>query len=462
MTEQTEPGQERPKRRRNRRSLHPGVRLKKPSKTHRMPYWRAIYVDPDTGRSVYEKLDPDLHPTAESRQQWAIRKSLKLRERQVQIEDGARKTTGEGFDALIELFLDSNVNLRDGTLEEYKRTLRLFGRWAKKYGVEPDKVSRGNLVSFRVWAMKLPKKQAARGKKKGESIDLEKRRRLITVNGDLRVTGTFLLWLIKAERLPKLHIDDVNIGLEKYPVDFQPPDFLKRREIKRALLCAMRHDAAVFEMTRDEKKNGEQGTTARYTPIAPFLACAFLAGMRLDELCLITFKTHVDLEHEDVDGELIGRIQLFADDTKTHRARFVSFNVSPMLRKLIVALHKNASGKGSVFGVTYDEAQAANQRLRDDFKAPAKLTYQIARSTCSTFLVNAPGIYGAAASFHSAKQLGHSQAVQEKHYAGLLDGIKPDLKTIEAAMQIETELQMIIDIVKGKPVTIPEDEAEAA
>ncbi len=449
-------------RQRAKRSLHPGVKLRGPDPANRMPYYRGVYVDPDTSKTKYERLDDAAYPTKEARKQWAIRKSIAIRKRLAALQDGARKATGEGFDKLIKLFIDSNQNLREGTLEEYRRTLGVFGRWANEEGISPDKITRADLVAFRVWAMKLPKKQAARGKKKGTVIDLEKRRALITVNGDLRVAGTLLTWLISTERLPRLHLDDLVVGLKKYPVDFQFPEFMSRREIKRALRCAMRHDTAVFEMTRKEKEANEKRTTARYVPIAPFLATAFLAGMRLDELCLIDFRTHVDLEHEDLDGNVIGQIKLRAEDTKTHRARFVSFEVSPMLRELIVALHRKANGKGSVFGVTYDEAQAANQRLRDDFKAPAKLTYQMARSTCSTYLTNAPGIYGSAASFHSAKQLGHSQAVQEKHYAGLVKGIKPEIKTLEVAMQIEEELRMIVDIVKGKPVTIPEEDDEAA
>ena len=465
-TPQNESIDEAPKRRRNRRSFHPGVRLKKPDRDHRMPYWRAIYEDPDTAKEVYERLDPDLYPTAEARKQWAIRKSLKLRERQVELEDGGRKKTGEGFDDLIQLFMDSNANLRDGTLEGYKKSLGNFGRWTRENGVTPDKVTRADLINFRVWVMKLPKKQAARGRKKGQQIDLEKRRSLITVNSDLRVTGTLLTWLISTERLPRLHLDDLVVGLKKYPVEFQFPEYLVRRKIRRSLLCAMRHDAQAFAMTRDEKKqlgeraNSERGSTARYKPIAPFLACAFLSGMRLDELCLIDLRIHVDLDHEDLDGNTIGQIKLRAQDTKTHRARFVSFEVSPLLRKLIAALHRKGNGKGSVFGITYDEAQAANQRLRDNFKAPAELTYQMARSTCSTYLTNAPGIYGAAASFHAAKQLGHSQAVQEKHYAGLVKGIRPEIKTLEEAMQIEAEVRMILDIVNGKPVKIPEDDED--
>lgn len=454
------------KRRRARRSsgsFHPGVRIKPPQAGNRMPYFRAVYTDPDTNRPVYERLDPDLYPTGESRKQWAIRKSLALRKRTVEISDGARKKTGESFDDLIELFIADNENLREGTLDEYKRSLRVFSQWTDGEGnTDPDRLRRADLFAFRVYAMKLPKKQAARGRKRGQSATLPKRRSLITVNGDLRVVGTFLRWMIKTERLPKLHLDDLVTGLERYDFIPDPPEYLARREIVRSLWSAMRHDLAVFAMTREEKEAGEKGTTRRYISIAPFFAVAFLAGMRLDELCLIEWRTHVDLEYEDIDGNVIGQIKLRAQDTKTKRARFVSFEVSPLLRKLMLALYKKTGGKGGVFGVTYDEAQAANQRLRDDFKAPAKLTYQIARSTCSTYLTNAPGIYGAAASFHAAKQLGHSQEVQEKHYAGLVKGIRPEIKALEGAMKIETEVKMIIDMINGKPVEVPEDDEDDA
>ena len=447
-----------PKRRRNKRSFHPGVRLKKPQPENRMPYHRGVFVDPDTGKTIYERLDSDVYSTAEARKQWAIRKSIELRTREAAIRDGARRVTGEVFDELITVFIDDNTNLREGTLDEYRRSLGLFSRWAKEENTHPDKLRRADLFRFRVWTMKLPKKQAARGKKRGQSIDLEKRRSLITVNGDLRVVGTFLRWMIKTERLPRLHLDDLVTGLERYDFVPEPPEYLARREIKRSLLAALRHDQVVFAMTREEKEAGERGKTPRFVSIAPFLAVAFLAGMRLDELCLIEWRTHIDLEFEDIDANPIGQIKLRAQDTKTKRARFVSFEVSPLLRKLMLALHRKADGKGSVFNVTYGEAQAANQRLRDDFKAPTKLTYQMARSTCSTYLTNAPGIYGSAASFHSAKQLGHSQEVQEKHYAGLVKGIRPEIKTLEGAMHIEDEVRMIIDVVKGKPVTIPVDD----
>jgi hypothetical protein len=64
---------------------------------------------------------------------------------------------------------------------------------------------------------------------------------------------------------------------------------------------------------------------------------------------------------------------------------------------------KRASG--SVFGLTRDEVVTAGRRLHR-YDAPVTFTWQILRRTCGTFLTNAPGIFGAASAYRSAKQLG--------------------------------------------------------
>ena len=60
--------------------------------------------------------------------------------------------------------------------------------------------------------------------------------------------------------------------------------------------------------------------------------------------------------------------------------------------------------------------------------------WQLLRSTCGTYLTNAPGIFNAATVFMSAKQLGHSVAVAERHYLGVHRGIPREAHTLEAAM----------------------------
>jgi hypothetical protein len=66
------------------------------------------------------------------------------------------------------------------------------------------------------------------------------------------------------------------------------------------------------------------------------------------------------------------------------------------------------------------------------------------RATCGTYLTNAPGIFGAASAYRSAKQLGHSVAVAQRHYLGLIRGIPRDARTLEQAMQIEDPVKRIV------------------
>jgi hypothetical protein len=117
--------------------------------------------------------------------------------------------------------------------------------------------------------------------------------------------------------------------------------------------------------------------------------------------------------------------------------------VSPALRTLLAAMRVKSGGKGSVFGIAEGAADAAAKRLRAEYGAPASFGWQMLRRTCGTYLTNAPGIFGAASAYRSAKQLGHSVAVAEKHYLGLVRGIPTTARTLEAAMQIEQQVNRL-------------------
>ena len=84
-------------------------------------------------------------------------------------------------------------------------------------------------------------------------------------------------------------------------------------------------------------------------------------------------------------------------------------------------------------------------RLRDEFGAPKSFTFQVLRVSCQSYLASSASIYGAASIFLAARRGGHSVAVCEKHYAGAVKNIGPDARTIEAAMQIETEAAQVIE-----------------
>lgn len=65
----------------------------------------------------------------------------------------------------------------------------------------------------------------------------------------------------------------------------------------------------------------------------------------------------------------------------------------------------------------------AAKRLRCHFGAPEGFGWQMLRRTCGTYLTNAPSIFDAASAYQSAKQLGHSVQVAEKHYVDVARGI---------------------------------------
>jgi integrase len=438
---------DKPRRRRRFRSPHPGVKLKPPNAAKRMDYWRMLYTDPDTGRDVYERLDPFTHTTDKARRTSAINKARDLAERREAIANGAPRATGSSFAELGALYLDNAPHLRDSTREGYARAFRRFTEWASGAGVVPDTLTRARLLEFRTWIFKAPRGRVVKGGKRGERKPASKPRSAHTINTQLRIMRFVLAWLVVADRLPKLSATDLDVALKAYEEPPIVPEYLEPSELRDLLAAALRHDAVCFELTREERARlgykGE-GDTPRYTPIAPLVMGAVLTGMRLDELCLLDWRTHAFLDTRNHGGELMGELRLRPQDTKTKKPRTVACDVSPALRALLATLKRIGGAKGSVFGVTYDEAEAALDRLRDDYNAPPRFTWQICRSTCSSYLINAPSIYGAAAPFHAARQLGHSVAIAEKHYAGLIRGISRDARTLEAAMEIEAECVAVI------------------
>ena len=113
-------------------------------------------------------------------------------------------------------------------------------------------------------------------------------------------------------------------------------------------------------------------------------------------------------------SEVVGnRISVRAQISKT--PALVDTNVSPMLQDLLKRLPK----AGRLFpGLTYDTVESTPKRLKR-FGAP-QFSWHGLRRTCGTYLTCAPGIWGAASVFMTAKQLGHSVQVAQKSYYGRL------------------------------------------
>lgn len=75
------------RRARRTRSPHPGIVIMKPDAEHAS--YRARYEDPDSGRTVKERLDPQALPTLEARADWAKRKAKALAKRRMDLASGS-------------------------------------------------------------------------------------------------------------------------------------------------------------------------------------------------------------------------------------------------------------------------------------------------------------------------------------------------------------------------------------
>lgn len=434
--------------RRRIRSPHPGVVLLRPSGAH--VTWRARYIDPDTGRLVKERLDPVALSTDTLRRDWAVKKSKLLAKRDMELDSGAARATGTALENAIQRYYDDHPLLRKATLEAYKNATRKLLGWAARQGVKKgDDLTGSRLIAFRAALIKEPKRTPQQGnKRRGSRTGTNENRSPHTINRELRATKTVLQYLRKLGLCARITSDDLKDGLERVPVSYDATVHLKPAELRDLLDAALAHDQEKFAKTRAENRGLlPPGSTPRYEAIAPLVAGTLLTGMRFDECASLEWN-QVDLEALDDDGTASGVIHL-TSRTKTRRARDVWLEVSPTLRELLEVLRPDKA-KGKVWGLTKGQARAAGKRLTKEHEAPEAWTWQVLRSTCGTYLTNAPGIFGAASAYRSAKQLGHSVAVAERHYVDVLRGISKECKTLESAMGIEKQMDAVIAAAKAR------------
>ena len=420
---------------------HPGVTLLKPvparervdPKTGKVKrsgamWWRVRYVDPDEGKTVRKTLDRTL-TTVDAREDYCVRLSERLGARRLELEHGAVRATGTPTRAAEKRFYASLAKKRERTRETYREGTDRFLRWADESRVQTcDDVARGQVIAFREWLL---------------SEDVSR----ATFNKRLRAVKRMLAYWIDADLCPKLdHADLKRIKQEDAPTELR--EFLTPAKVGKLLEACERHDAATYSMTRREKAEGTKAGTPRYQPISGFALFVLLTGCRLNEAVGLDWQ-NVDLDALDHSGKPVGQFHIRGADSKTKKPRTVSLGVSPALRRLMAAQKLRTGGRGKVWAVTEDGAIKAMRRLRKTYGAPASFTWQALRRTCSTFLVNSPGIFGGASAYMAAKQLGHGVKVMETNYAGLVHGIDPGLRNLESVLGIKEHAARIVKQVSG-------------
>lgn len=439
------------KRKRRTRSSHPGVVLKKRSLPSGAVAWRARYTEPETGRERYVTLDALALPTREARAAWARQLAADLARRRMDSAAGVEPAPEpvEIARAIDDYLAAGAARLRPATINAYRQSLSRLLRWSAQAGVATTaQLGPAELADLRDALISAGRSAPVAGARRGARRARAERRSVPTINSDLRAIKAMLGDLRRRGRLPGLHRDDIADALQALPAPRDEPPFLAPADLGKLIAAAVRHDAKTYDETREEHR-GERprGSTPRFAPMAPLVAFLLLSGCRAGEALSLRWSS-VDLDALDHEGRRVGEIRLRASGTKTHRGRTIGLEVSPALRRLLASMRLRTGGAGFVFGgnepYTAHQIKAARIRLMRDFGAPA-FDWQTLRSTCATYLTNAPGIFGAATAFLSAKQLGHSVAVAERHYLGVHRGIPREARTLEAAMQIEGELGALID-----------------
>jgi integrase len=318
------------------------------------------------------------------------------------------------LDDVIDRYLaDRKAEWSANTLRANGSAIAAFRAWAAPAKVTTVvDVTTAALASFRVHAISRPSRRKAKGGSRSDVVETDRRRSPAAVNFELAVIKSMIEALRRTGTLT-LSSDDIADNLRLLSLEHARPDPLRPAQIRDLLTAAARHDED-------------------HPAIRPLVIFMLLTGMRLGEAKRVTWAD-VDL-HEQTIRVVAG---------KTKRERTVDMTVSPALARMLTAM-RGAGKSGRVFA---GPTAKARLRLIADYGAPAfqwstrnsrpgERSVPTLRSTCGTYLANAPGIFGGASARRTADQLGHSVDVAERHYLGAMRRIPADAKTLEDAMEI--------------------------
>lgn len=384
-----------------RRSPHPGVKLVSRRRSSGITHYGRV-LQPD-GRWKDTNLNELGLRSARDRRLWAERESRKIYETRRSVALGLAPPARTPLrDAQKRYLADASARLKDATMLTYVKEAERLVSWLERRGLAHTEAVTPELL----WGYR-------------EEL-VAKRKAPSTLERWLYTAKALLDWWRKAGFTPGLTSDAISDALEPPPVIDTPPVVYKPAQL-RALL-----EAAIAE---------------GWEP-ACSISLYLLSGMRFGELCALTWG-QVDLE------ALPGGEIRIGGESKTGIARSIDLSIIPAAKKILEALPRRAP-RVCPWIRTANAASTTVFRLRRKAKLP-EFTWQHLRETSATYQACAPSVWGAASAYRTARQLGHSVAIAEKHYLGVLRGIPPEARTLEAAMGIEDLVERIAELAKAAP-----------
>lgn len=474
-----------------RRTGHAGVKIKR----RRLPSGRVGYVarwtDPDSGKERSQSMEDIGRTTAEARRAWALDKAKDLARRRDALSRGAARESGTKLrDAVAAYFKGAEIG--EATRANYQASLDRFVAWCEKRGLySVDELREEHLDAYRDALREEPVRRAVPDGRRGEKVRGKGKATPATWNNRLRALRVVLNDLRRRKLLPHVDPEGVSTQLRAFKEERPRAAFLRPEALRQLLQAVERHDAACWTVGEGASPDPDhraatarelaaalgvhesrvsqlrrrpgfpegppwrvgdviEALGARHEPAAPFVLTALLTGARLEELLSLQWSA-VNLEHED------GCIELEAEVVKTGTGREVWLDVTPSLKRLLLAMKLKATGP-YVFGGEGPWSKTVAGKMRQrlvGYGAPPFTFAQRSgktpslRATCATYGTNAGGVWGNASHAASAQRLGHSVVIAERRYAGRWK-VNREARDLEQAMEVSAEIAHLVDVATGK------------
>lgn len=400
----------RKRRYKGRRNPHLGVTIVRPSAGQ--VAFRLRWKSPDTGRFVFRKLSDQEARSEDTRRDAAIRQWQELQDRKLQLNTGAEKYTAG--DTLIRAaiegyFTGPATRLAARTQQGYRSRISAFLAWLETPAVNVRKCGQVNARLLRAYRSHVIARNTLDGTKRRVSD--------ATVNAAMWACGAVLGELAKGQEIP-MTASAVTEALETVKDRSEKKDFLRPAQLRAILAACIAYDADTS--IRSEIRGRMYAT----------ILLVMLTGMRSQEA--------LRLEWRDIGEDPDGRpcIHVRREIAKNGRARRIYLAHSPLLAHL-VGNRRGRADNARVVGVA--RSVLATARYTIAAKLGLAFDCKVFRRTCGTFLTCAPNIFGAAAPYMSAQQLGHTVEVAQKNYLGLVQ-VDRAHTTTEAAMDLQVNL----------------------